>query len=769
MQVNYLIGCMNKVKADVLHASNITDMNIYDELSRIAAYIQESLHKVGQGVGDGLAKELRSSLRSSLRNSLKSLPVPSSAKADSNSDSAYYENKIQELQAELEECREDLQRDEAIFATKMKEIKSFKKEVMELTKENKKLKENVEELLKATQKRESRVVNQERKSAEDLDITTAVAKAEPEVSQLMEDIETLEREKEAMQQDFAQQVDLVEQRVRQQYDSEMDGLVKGYEEVVDRLKTQCEGLKAELERVKRVGSSGGDKDKDDYQRLLDQFKQLQSKYDALQEQSAKAALGGAKAKNKGDDSADAEEEMAMKLLYNLTNRTPKGAEGGSGVESNPLYSDLRTYLLDTLTPYVEVGVRQVEIHKLGKVLGVLRQEREAVVQRKDHRKRTGKSSGDEKEDGMRQQLLAQLEEVQGKLQVLRDKANHLQQKAQQPSSPQHRGRVRGEYEGVVEDIQAYEDHRQEIQERLALLESNDTVGANSESGEVDGEIEEELEQIDQEIQNITIQQQQQQQDLASYTKQHQLPSSKFSLDVVAKQLVTLLDTYYHQHYTSKQENYNTQHHHQAKVKVYYVYIYLLMSELVSAKISFGSQMTVVSRLEHQLSTKAEEYDGLVVRMQKHRQDTQRKQEAMRRETEDKLCFLLQQIKSLEQQNRSGQNSSSNTPLTTARSGYGGLPPSSNRPTSRSQQRSSSPSPAERQSINNLLADLSRSLYNQQVPPPHETGASIVLGSHLNGEVVRRYAAERERREQLEKKNLEMAKELRLLREKFQMY
>lgn len=120
---------------------------------------------------------------------------------------------VSALRAELEECREDLKRDEDIFAEKIKELKRCRKKIKELEVENKSLAEKHQTAQAQVQKLAGNLLNQQRHPAssknnradttidgaggvDDLDISVAVAVNEPDISQLMEDLETMAREKE---------------------------------------------------------------------------------------------------------------------------------------------------------------------------------------------------------------------------------------------------------------------------------------------------------------------------------------------------------------------------------------------------------------------------------------------------------------------------------------------------------------------------------------------------------------------------------------------
>jgi chromosome segregation ATPase len=118
------------------------------------------------------------------------------------------EEEVAALRMELEDCREDLRRDEDIFAEKVRELKKCRKQIKDLEAENLKLKDKSEELTRSiaaltapkfrpfermtTESKADRDANLEN----DLDISLAVVASEPDISQLIEDLETVHREKE---------------------------------------------------------------------------------------------------------------------------------------------------------------------------------------------------------------------------------------------------------------------------------------------------------------------------------------------------------------------------------------------------------------------------------------------------------------------------------------------------------------------------------------------------------------------------------------------
>lgn len=122
---------------------------------------------------------------------------------------AILEEEAAALRLELEECREDLKRDEDIFADKVRDLKKCRKQLKDTEHENSELKDKVEQLTKQVAKLTTRkfavaqgLGNQEELdlAVEDgnLDISLAVMATEPDISQLMEDLEVIAKEKDVL-------------------------------------------------------------------------------------------------------------------------------------------------------------------------------------------------------------------------------------------------------------------------------------------------------------------------------------------------------------------------------------------------------------------------------------------------------------------------------------------------------------------------------------------------------------------------------------------
>lgn len=101
-------------------------------------------------------------------------------------------DEIMKLRLELEECRDDLKKDEEIFAMKMKELKATRKAMTLLEKDNNKLKLDLQQ-----QKNLENNVDINKSAIQSQTITNATAEP-PNVSNLIEDIEVINKEKEQL-------------------------------------------------------------------------------------------------------------------------------------------------------------------------------------------------------------------------------------------------------------------------------------------------------------------------------------------------------------------------------------------------------------------------------------------------------------------------------------------------------------------------------------------------------------------------------------------
>ncbi len=164
---------------------------------------------------------------------------------------------ILRLRGELEECRDDLKRDEEIFAEKVKELKKYKKEAKKLTTENVSLKMTLQATQAAlaaettrrhvdvtsapsgqtTSRRVASSRDDDMEAARDIEISSAVAATEPDISQLMEELEVVSREKEQLHREKlladekAKEVQQLADAEKEQFAKSKDGMQRRLREL----------------------------------------------------------------------------------------------------------------------------------------------------------------------------------------------------------------------------------------------------------------------------------------------------------------------------------------------------------------------------------------------------------------------------------------------------------------------------------------------------------------------------------------------------------
>ena len=171
--------------------------------------------EAGHGNRDSLTlRHMRQSV--SLADSLSNLMLSEIAQGRSSGNYeeqvAILEEEAAALRLELEECREDLKRDEDIFAEKVRDLKKCRKQLKDAEHENSELKNKVEQLTKQVAKLTASkfavvhgIGSSDRQEELDLavedgnlDISLAVMATEPDISQLMEDLEVIAKEKDVL-------------------------------------------------------------------------------------------------------------------------------------------------------------------------------------------------------------------------------------------------------------------------------------------------------------------------------------------------------------------------------------------------------------------------------------------------------------------------------------------------------------------------------------------------------------------------------------------
>lgn len=879
-----------------------------------------------------------------------------------------YEDEIANLQQQLEECRDDLKRDEEIFAEKMKELKRLKKQLKDMEGENNGLKESqarlkqhliklakiprmmVDDLEVSTtvstgrNKTLDNVV--EASDDDDLDISIAVALTEPDISQLLEDLEALSKEKDdlaAVHTRIAEEkIQAAENAARSQctkviqrtkvlkkrlHDAEHQ--MKEIHEENIQLKTQLlevnnillrkidefeEALREEREEKQKIlqamatSSPGKDRQKAKEESKWkertdndgDDLKEVQLQQQKLEREKLQIDLTAMKqenhsllhaikeledslAKKRNDHHRDRNEMQnhLNEVEAELANRVQEIEilqKDNHGLKStvellqtqlksneqelkrlkqaHPLadaksmkvapYDDekvavwsqdevdqISSWLESRMCELIEYGLVQVDIVRLQKSITVLETEKLSMVKELQHNKqqlekiqsnviklsqnstpnpavsKVLNSTNKKDEADMRQQL-SQLDD---KIKSLKLKASNIKMKLQQQTGNDI---IKREWQDLVLTIRSYEEHRQELIQRLGKLsnekeivdqemfikEQEITQITNAELRVNSAEIEKEKKKIEET--SITIQDLQEDLDslntemeatknrlileqekllkLQKQQRQGGYPSKmqgddKSSFDCLIERLLLDLKDFVAKLTNKTDGNISTLANFDAfgyGKNVSKIMIQLLVKQRVKS----GSHDQIIKQLKQQLETKSGDYDNLVKTMQKMRNDGIRRQEQLKKESEEKVNFLLQQMRVLEGKHsgnhhgHSGDVSHFSSPSSRPQSTSSTI--TSSRPSSshgKAGLLTSTMSSMNKRNMTDLLlqhlqestvAALSNVKRGEETPrvDPSQVGNE---NQDVNKEVLQRWAAEKERREQLEKRNMELTKELRALR------
>lgn len=596
--------------ADVLRAVRHT----VQQMTAFAASPQE-VQALGSeallALRDVILKLDDQSVRRSLRTSLQALGQGQGTQED-----------LEALQAELEEAREDLKRDEVIFAEKVKEIKIARKRIKELEAINASQAADLHDLRSRLPPGVKGAAADANLDPDDLDISIAVAAAEPGMSHLMDDMEALVVDRDRFRDQLA--------AVRSDWEKEKKQLLWEQDKLQERL-TDAEG---ELQARDRDRERDRDEEK--------ASEHIISKRLADAEHALRKAEASNQKLSKEVDALRGEQESKAKAH-------------ASRREFD------KEWLTQRIADLAAAGAAKLEAGKLSKALAVLREEREALVA----------------EGAQRAEQRAQAEQLEDQVRSIDARIA-----AMQADKRAHPSRA----EEINENLSSYEELRTEVLERIASL-----GGAGGEEEEVA----EELEVVDVEI-AMTLSRLQAAKDKGVEVDMEGGLSQMLSQLTASPELVRWL-----------------------------------LRQVVTEKMAAGSRESSLRSLQGQLDDKTGEYESLVRNMQKMRSEGQRRAETVKREGDEKIAFLLAQLRTAEQK-------ANGASLSSTSAGVRQLLAS-----------------AQKASVGHLLADL----VQQQGQGQGHVGMAVGA-DHVNSEVLRRYAAEKERREQLEKKNLLMAAELR---------
>jgi hypothetical protein len=199
----------------------------------------------------------------------------------------------------------------------------------------------------------------------------------------------------------------------------------------------------------------------------------------------------------------------------------------------------------------------------------------------------------------------------------------------------------------------------------------------------------------------------------------------------------------------------------------------LLDMVVQHRTESSGSSGALKQLQQQFEDKTAEYDEVVRTMQKARTEAMRRQEQQKREAEDKISFLLNQLRAAEARRAQEDHGSSGSVSGSSqrREEFSAPYSVANRVTSQfatttggtSRPVSASGAADPRRALGASLAVRTSGHYR----PPSDAQLSDMARlepGELNKEIERRWMAEKERREQLERRTTEMARELRQLRQ-----
>lgn len=864
----------------------------------------EELQQQQQGAG-GADRQSTAALRSSLNDSISHLLGGARVVPDLSEE-------VAALRQELEECREDLQRDEDIFAEKIKELKKSRKRIRELEVENQQLTEKQQttqaqvqklaaSLLAQQQRTQHHAYRADRKDSslageggdsderDDLDISVAVAVTEPDISQLMEDLETMAREKEdlladnllaeqkvataftsaqAQKEEFTrgqaalkqrlveleesirtkeQQISALHEsqsvahRAAEQYEArfreverdshrlreqlcELDSVrLKSAEEIAEeRLRRQeyeeklfaaeqqlhemerehHQFMLSERQRIQSEEKSNLESQKaaehvleletfrGEYARLTAQIEQAENKQrktlDQLTHQiaqykrkstEAQAQIRQLEDKNvdlrarleryskarrktghECPDSPDATAAADAKLVGRRSEAkgaVAKSVDGAAPPVRVLSAQETKEWLGGKLEEVVEFRSTNNELQRLATVRANLSREREAILaEMSPLRKRQQEAQ---------KKLSGKVHDLAQKVSALKERDNTLRRRIESTTDEEALSALRDQRAELQDTISSYKEHRQECDDRL-------------QRGALDDASLDQLQDLSEELETLNTEDELNQARIAH----EKLRLGKLEETVFGRERVSA------EHFSEascdrlwadfKQKVLRDE---QARVDGN---VEVLMQQLVGMVVQHRTESSdtasSLKQLQQQLDDKTAEYDEVVRTMHKARTDAARRQEQQKREAEEKIAFLLTQLRAAEASKRGVQDDAS----TVASDAFSQPLTARNTPIRPNQAVVSLPPPPQ------LAASMVRPVsatdggFRSTLRNSQAARTSVSAGSHrpptdamlsellrqdpgqLHMEVERRWLAEKERREQLERRTAEMARELRQLRQ-----
>lgn len=573
----------------------------------------------------------------------------------------------------------------------------------------------------------------------------------------------------------------------QQSEKEKASLKKKYDQIThlkDNIEKENQTLLEEKESLEQ-----------EFQQLHKRFQELQ---DQQQEKSTKTQQSSRNNHSFEEDFTLSDYSMQSQVNLQLFSKQ----------------DEMISFLEKEMNELIEIGNKQLEITKLTKQLQLIEEEKESLFKEIHYI---------EKKQLNYSNLWKNYLNMEEKIKSLKLKKMNIRNKITQSSSSSSKGGNNDEnaLQGYKKELQeidfnltSYQSYQQEMKDRMKEIlqttssSNNEEVEDNASHITLDPdelnnrvlELQEDLETFETEkssIQQRLINEKQElmktfesfqkkQQNNQSSSNKKDKKDSNDSMNTATtfeKTLEVLLlkfqDYCYSQLLASTAQSSSPQktldpslahslQHYLLKVTLQYI---------LQLRISNKSIDQQVHQTKELFEQKTNEYDELILMISKLKNDFQEQKQQMKKEHEEKIVFLLQQMKLLETKhfhhyNHQHSSASSSRPGTAA----GGTmihPSAVNSSASASPLPNSSPfilnrfSEGERKQFEEFLLELNMSSEQQNevnnAVSGSSSGAGVTQMMFMNHEIFKRYLSEKERREILEKRNVDLIKELKSYR------
>jgi DNA repair exonuclease SbcCD ATPase subunit len=811
---------------------------------------------------------------------------------------------IQQLNKQLADCQEDLKRDEEIFSEKIKELKKCRKQVKDLDFENKNLKKNYSNLKKNLSKlnqlkqsisssnRRRRKPNSSDEDSsqpgsvresydqlqsqpvtargdndgenDDLNISIAVAMSEPDISQLIEDIELLSKEKEELH-DLLQENDKqLQQLVKENsslkhYEKENINLLK----TAATLKKQNTALSQQVtekeEMIQKTISMQQQPSLPSTSRPSTTEKRRKDEQDTVQEEELRKLIHNEylskfqllnsvlekKEKELNDmkslrNNLEKENLTLLQEKEHLQENYQKLHKEKSEIASKKLKDDeehdsleysMKTqysiklsfdeiigFLDKEMNEIIEIGHVQMEIKKLSNQLVLINEERNTLFQEKENLQNLFNDY---------ENLLKNVQTIEEKIKSLKLKKSNLKSKIiklkekqlQDGDDGSQLQNMKTEFQEIEFNIQSYQSYQVEMRERIDeilkefihsfLLRNNDNSEPQEEEKllkEISAmdfqnklmEITEDLETYESEKEIISNRLLQEKEELLNNFNNFQKKSGKKSQLMSHENAdgVNTTTTFEKslEHLLAKLKNFcqkkipdsssaSSSNTATPMMMVLQDHLMKILFQLIiELKLSFKNNENQQKQTKELFDSKINDYDQLLMLFTKLKNEFNEMKQQMKKEHEEKIMFLLQQIKFLEGKHslsRPGTGTLLPMPPAVGFNSSQQFPPST--PSQHPPQHPSSSS--QHHLIMNRLNEMERKQFEEFMmefsahsgSSTSSTGAGGGSGSmsstnplsnamFMNYEIFKRYISEKERREILEKRNSELMKDLKSSRQ-----